>query len=154
MMIIGFLLILLAVVVIAYVVLATAGDAAVEVSYGVLNVQITPLWLFLAGVLTLLVAAVGFWMTGVGARRKARQSREMRELRKQAKEADRRAARTGQADVSRPAAPVDRTSGVDRPGTPDRPASTSTTDPRPGSTGGTTGHDSAGTQRNRLEPDR
>lgn len=95
MLVIGFLLILLAAAVIAYVLLATAGDPAVAISYGVLNVDITPLWLYLAGVLTLLVAAVGVWMLGAGARAKARRSREMRELRRQAKESDRNAARTG-----------------------------------------------------------
>lgn len=133
MLIIGFLLILLAAAVIAYVLLATAGDPTVEISYGVVNVEITPLWIYLAGVLTLLVAAVGVWMVGAGARTKARKAREVRELRKQAKEADRRAARSGDTVVR----PTDRpkTTTHPRPGTDVRP---STDQPGGGTTRPTT----------------
>lgn len=141
MLVIGFLLILLAAAVIAYVLLATAGDAAVGISYGVLNVDITPLWLYLAGVLTLLVAAVGVWMVGAGARTKARKAREVRELRKQAKEADRRATRTGDSQVS-PRVGAGGTTGART--APPASTRTTTTPPPPGP--GTT-------RRNPLDPD-
>lgn len=94
MLIFGLLLIILAAAVIAYMVAATANMDAVAINYGILNVELLPLWLYLAGVATLAVAALGFWMLGAGARSKARRAREVRELRKQAKEADRRATRT------------------------------------------------------------
>lgn len=146
MLVIGFLLILLAAAVIAYVLLATAGDPAVEISYGVLNVEITPLWLYLAGVLTLLVAAVGVWMVGAGARTKARKAREVRELRKQAKEADRRAARTGDPTV-RPGVGTGTDTTRTAPTTgPRTPSSAPPTTDRPGTTGTTT-------RRNPLDHD-
>ncbi|MFK5635774.1 MULTISPECIES: hypothetical protein [unclassified Ornithinimicrobium] len=94
MLIFGLLLILLAAAVIAYMVLATGGMDPVSINYGILNIEMLPLWLYLAGVATLAVAALGLWMAGAGARTKARRSREVRELRKQAKDADRRATRT------------------------------------------------------------
>lgn len=148
MLILGFLLILLAVAVIAYVLMATAGMAAVPVSYGVLNVEVPPLWLFLSGVLTLAVAAIGLWMVAAGARSKTRKAREVRELRKQAKEADRRATRSTDADrlgepghgARRPASGT----STSRPGTATSGPGTS---PSPG-TGPTA------PERNRLEPDR
>lgn len=145
MLILGFLLILLAAAVITYVLLATAGMTPVEVSYGVLNVEVAPLWLYLSGVLTLAVAAVGLWMVAAGARSKARKAREVRELRKQAKDADRRATRatdSGQLDQRPPA--------TGRPVT--GPSGTSTT--RPGSTAPRPGATSGPPERNRLEPDR
>lgn len=148
MLIIGFLLILLAAAVITYVLLATVGMTPVEVSYGVLNVEVTPLWLFLAGVLTLAVAAIGLWMVAAGARSKARKAREVRELRKQAKDADRRATRAtdaGQLDRHPQA------SGRPTTGPSGTPA------PRPGSAPGPAsgpGATPAPPERNRLEPDR
>lgn len=148
MLIIGLLLVLLAAAVIAYVLFATAGMTPVEVSYGVLNVEVAPLWLFLSGVLTLAVAAIGLWMVAAGARSKARKAREVRELRKQAKEADRRAVRaTDGSQLDRPATgrPA---SGHSATGAPTRPTS-----PPPGPTG--SGHGtSSSPERNRLEPDR
>lgn len=100
MLILGLLLILLAAAVIAYMVLATAGMPEVRLDYGILNVDLLPLWLYLAGLLTLAVAALGFWLAGAGARRKARQSREVRELRKQAKASDRRVERANDGSAS------------------------------------------------------
>jgi membrane protein implicated in regulation of membrane protease activity len=143
MLIIGFLLILLAAAVITYVLLATAGMAPVEVSYGVLNVEVAPLWLFLSGVLTLAVAAIGLWMVAAGTRSKARKAREVRELRKQAKEADRRAVRATdgtQLDGSSTGRPA-----TGAPGRPTAPP------PGPGSSRPGT---PASPERNRLEPDR
>lgn len=135
MLILGLLLLLLAAAVITYMVLATAGMATVPVDYGILNLDLQPLWLFLAGAGTVAVAAIGLWLMGAGARAKARQAKEVRELRKQAKEQDRRIQRSGDATAPR----VDRhpTSG---PSTaPQRP-----TIPGPGS----------GTERSRLDLDR
>jgi type VI protein secretion system component VasK len=141
MLIIGLLLLLAAVAVIAYVMLATAGMTPVEISYGVLNVEVAPLWLFLSGVITLAVGAIGIWLMAAGARSKARKAREVRELRKQAKEADRRAVRTSDADnLGQPSGMSGTTPTTARPG-----GST----PPPGSHPG-----AASTERNRLEPDR
>ncbi|MGD8149168.1 hypothetical protein [Ornithinimicrobium sp. Y1694] len=101
MLLIGLLLVLLAAAVITYVVVATAGMPDVRLDYGILNLDLPPLWLFLAGLLTLAVAALGFWMIGAGARAKARHAKEVRELRKQAKASDRRAERSGDATAPR-----------------------------------------------------
>ncbi|HSP61216.1 MAG TPA: hypothetical protein VLO09_09155 [Ornithinimicrobium sp.] len=143
MLIIGLLLILLAAAVVAYMLLATAGSPDVSIDYGVLNLEIPPLWLYLAGLATLAVAALGFWMVGAGARAKARRSREVRELRKQAKESDRRAVRSDDA------------SSLNRPGT--RPTTSgSTGTPTSGTTRspGTSSGTSAPTDRSRLDLDR
>lgn len=129
MLILGLLLLLLAVVVIAYMVLATAGMELVRLDYGMVNLEMPPLWLYLAGLLTLAVAALGFWLVGAGARRKARQAREVRELRKQAKASDRR---------------VDRA----HDGTSGHAGGTTSVQPRPGTGPGATG------DRSRLDLDR
>ena len=130
MLIFGLLLILLAAAVIAYMVVATNGMPEVTVDYGILNLEMPPLWLYLAGVLTLAVAALGFWMVGAGARRKARQAREVRELRKQAKAADRHTTRTQDREA------LDRQPTA-RPATPPSAAGPSTPGPGPTtSTGG------------------
>lgn len=93
MVVFGLILLLVALAVIAYMWLATAGMDPVSIDYGFLNVELSPLWLFFAGGITLAVATSGLWLMGVGARSGARRAREMRELRKQAKEADRRSER-------------------------------------------------------------
>lgn len=142
MLIIGVILILLAAAVITYVLLATAGMLPVEIEYGPLNVEVQPLWLYLAGVLTLAVAALGLWMAAAGARRKARKAREVRELRKQAAGTDRRGGRTTTTD--RRGAVTGSGTGTGTTGA-SGPGSGTTT--RPGTT-------PASTERNRLEPDR
>lgn len=134
MLIFGLLLVLLAAAVITYMVLATAGMPNVQIDYGILNLDIQPLWLYLAGLLTLAVAALGFWLIGAGARIKARRAREVRELRKQAKAQDRRVERSGDATAGR--------SGT-----------TQTTTPRPGTGTGTPGA-TGSTDRSRLDLDR
>lgn len=139
MIIIGLLLILLAAAVVAYMLLATAGTAAVSIDYGILNLEMPPLWLYLAGLATLAVAALGFWMVGAGARAKTRRAREVRELRKQAKEADRRAVRTGDAST------LDRPTASGTTGAPAR-----STHSGPGTTSGSTGSQ----DRSRLDLDR
>lgn len=145
MIIIGLLLILLAAAVVAYMLLATAGAPAVSIDYGILNLELPPLWLYLAGLATLAVAALGFWLVGAGARAKTRRAREVRELRKQAKESDRRAVRTGDAStLDRPAARPT-TTGSGASGTGAR-----STQAGPGTTSGTT----APQDRSRLDLDR
>jgi hypothetical protein len=134
MLIFGLLLVLLAAAVITYMVLATAGMPNVQIDYGILNLDIQPLWLYLAGLLTLAVAALGFWLVGAGARSKAKRAREVRELRKQAKAQDRRVERSGDATAGR--------SGT-----------TQTTTPRPGTGTGTPGA-TGSTDRSRLDLDR
>lgn len=147
MLIIGFLLILASAAVIAYLVLATAGMPAVEISYGVLNVEVPPLWLFLSGVLALAVAAIGVWMVATGARSKARKAKEVRELRRQAKNADRRASRATDASALDQRAPVTGRAT-------DRPTGTTAPPPTAGGYGARPGTPPAAPERNRLEPDR
>lgn len=91
MIVFGLVLLILAVVVIAYVWLATAGMSPVSIDYGILNVELAPLWFFFAGGITLAVATSGIWLMGVGAKASARRAKEMRELRRAAQESDRRA---------------------------------------------------------------
>lgn len=95
MIVFGAVLLILALVVIAYVWLATAGMPEISVDYGVLNVQLSPLWFFFAGGITLAVATSGLWLMGVGAKASARKAKEVRELRRQAKESERRTERDG-----------------------------------------------------------
>lgn len=166
MLIIGLLLVLLAAAVIAYMVVATAGMPDVRLDYGILNLEMPPLWLYLAGLLTLAVAALGFWMLGAGARIKARRAREVRELRKQAKEADRRAVRADDARTAgeRPSTgPLGTRPTTASGSTPSSTSAPHTSTPRtstpsstpPGSTppGPTTTSTNPATERNRLEPD-
>lgn len=155
MLIFGLLLVLLAAAVITYMVLATAGESAIPLDYGILNVEMQPLWLFLAGAATVAVAAIGLWLMAVGARSKARRAKEMRELRKQAKDQDRRIERSGDATAPRTGRTT--TSGHDspqRPATIPGPASNS----RPGDstygTGTSTDRDVPQADRSRLDLDR
>jgi membrane protein implicated in regulation of membrane protease activity len=140
MLILGLLLLLAAAAVVTYTVLATVGMADVRLDYGILNIDLPPLWLYLAGLLTLAVAALGLWMVGAGARSKARRAREVRELRKQAKVQDRRVERADDATTGR--------------GTTARPSTGSTAPgsvpPRPGSTPPAGG----AADRSRLDLDR
>ena len=101
MLILGLLLLLLAAAVITYMILATNGMTDVHLDYGILNLDLPPLWLYLAGAITVAVAAIGLWLMAAGARAKARQAREVRALRKQAKESERRVERSGDASAPR-----------------------------------------------------
>lgn len=120
MIVFGLVLLILAIVVIAYVWLATAGMSPVSIDYGVLNVELSPLWFFFAGGITLAVATSGLWLIGVGAKASTRRAKEMRELRRQAKESERRTER----DQDRAALGSDR----DRRGS--APGGSSTSAPR------------------------
>lgn len=140
MLIIGLLLLLLAAAIITYMVLATAGEPAMHLDYGILNLELEPLWLYLSGAATVAVAAIGLALMAAGARSKARKAREVRELRKQAKDQDRRVERSGDATAPR----LPRTGSTTRPTTSTgrdtaaRPGTTSTSGgpARPGSAPG------------------
>lgn len=93
MVVFGLILLILAILVIGYVWLATGGMAPVSIDYGILNVELSPLWFFFAGGITLAVATSGLWLMGVGAKASARRAKEVRELRRQAQDADRRTQR-------------------------------------------------------------
>lgn len=93
MVIFGLILLLLALAVIGFMWFATAGMASVNIDYGILNVSLTPFWLFVAGGIALAAATCGLWIMAVGARTRTRKAKEVRELRRQAKDADRRAER-------------------------------------------------------------
>lgn len=93
MVVLGLILLLVALAVVIYMWLATRGMDPVQISYGILNVEITPIWLFVVGGITLAAATSGLWLLAVGTRSKARRAREVRELRRQAKDSDRRVER-------------------------------------------------------------
>lgn len=86
MVIFGLILLLVALAVVLYMWLATRGMDPVQITYGPLNVDITPIWLFVVGGITLAAATCGIWLLAVGARSKARKAKEVRELRRQAKD--------------------------------------------------------------------
>lgn len=138
MIIFGVILLVLALLVIAYMWLATAGMEPIPITYGVLNLDISPVWLFFLGGITLAAATCALWLLGVGAKSQRRRSKEVRELRRQAaaKDANRRAARTGDAaNVDRPSATGTAGTGTGATGTSQ--ASSRTGDqgpilPRPG----------------------
>lgn len=83
MVVFGLVLLVVALAVIAYMWLATRGMDPAQISYGFLNVDVTPFWMFLAGGITLAVATCGLWLMAVGARSRARRAKEVRELRRQ-----------------------------------------------------------------------
>lgn len=85
MVVFGLVLVALAAVVIAYMWLALADATPMSIDYGFLNVELTPLWIFFAGGITLAALTCGLWLMGVGAKSQARRSKEMRQLKKQAR---------------------------------------------------------------------
>ncbi|KUG51830.1 hypothetical protein AVL62_07745 [Serinicoccus chungangensis] len=117
MVVFGVVLLLLALAVIIYMWLATRGMDPVQISYGVLNVDLTPIWLFAIGGIALAAATSGLWLLAVGTRAKARRAREVRELRRQAKDSDRRTER--ERDAARLGSTEGRTTGTDGPATKD-----------------------------------
>lgn len=124
MVIFGLILLLLAVAVIVYMWLATTGMTPIDIDYGILNVSLTPFWLFVAGGVALAAATSGLWLLGVGTRSKARKSKEMRELRRQAKEADRRAERASDSASLDRAPATDRATSTGRTTSPGRTTTT------------------------------
>ena len=117
MVVFGVVLLLVALAVMVYMWLATRGMDPVQISYGVLNVEITPIWLFVVGGITLAAATSGLWLLAVGTRSKARRAREVRELRRQAKDSDRRTER--ERDAARLGSTDGRQQGTDGPATRD-----------------------------------
>lgn len=127
MVVLGLILLVLALAVVAYMWFATGDSSAVGIDYGILNVDLHPFWLFVAGGITLAAATCGLWMMAVGTRSKARKAKEVRELRRQAKEADRRAVRADDASsLDRPAGSTGRPGYGTAPG-----RATGTTEGRP-----------------------
>lgn len=120
MVVFGLILLLVALAVVIYMWLATRGMDPVQISYGILNVEITPIWLFVVGGITLAAATSGLWLLAVGTRSKARRAREVRELRRQAKDSDRRVERERDAQQLGSEG-SGRTSATRRPATTDSP---------------------------------
>ena len=145
MIIFGLVLLILAIIVIAYVWLATGGMSPISVDYGILNVELSPLWFFFAGGITLAVATSGLWLMGVGAKSSARKAKEVRELRRQAKESDRSAERgrdragLGKGSDRGTATSAPERRAGDAADTPARPGGTTSTGSAT-STGATGGH--------------
>lgn len=119
MVIVGVILLLAALAVIAFVYLATQDMTPLVIDYGFLNVSVSPLWLFLAGGLTLAVATSACWIIGVGTRINQKRRAEVKRLRAQAQASGRT---PGQ---SRPAA--------EREAQPTTGRQTQTQTPRPSS---------------------
>ncbi|WP_130012612.1 hypothetical protein [Serinicoccus sediminis] len=147
MVVFGVVLLLVALAVIIYMWLATRGMDPVQISYGVLNVDLTPIWLFAIGGIALAAATSGLWLLAVGTRSKARRAREVRELRRQAKDSDRRAER--QRDADRLGSSDDNRQRTDPARTEDRSSTPILPRQTPGSgsgtgQGGTTGRPTTG----------
>ena len=152
MVVFGLVLLVVALAVIAYMWLATRGMDPAQISYGFLNVEVTPFWMFLAGGITLAVATCGLWLMAVGARSRARRAKEVRELRRQA-------GTNGSQGTGQTRDGASGSAGGSTAKAGGRPASTASTAqrsdpilPRPGGSGtGTTGSSS---RPNSLDVDR
>lgn len=84
MIVLGLLLILVAVGVTVFVVIApTATSQIIEVPAGAITVSTSPLAMFLAGAASLVVLGLGYALISGGTRRKARSRKELRTLRKE-----------------------------------------------------------------------
>lgn len=116
----GLILVLLAVVVVAYVWFATRELPAMEIDWGVFTAQLTPFQLFVVGAATILVLAIGAAMLMAGLRKQRAKRAEIKRLRQEVK-----ASETARQDHPAPAAPTRR--GTE---TATRPASTESTGPR------------------------
>lgn len=160
MVVFGLVLLVLALAVIAYMWFATRGVESAQISYGFLNIDVTPFWMFLAGGITLAVATCGLWLMAVGARSRARRSKEVRQLRRQAQESG----RTGSGTTTGTGAGHDRATDA-RGGATDRNTAAGTTGsgqdrpilPRQSSTGHGTGTVTSTTDQQRsnsLDVDR
>ena len=131
---IGLILVLLAVVVVAYVWFATSELPAMEIDWGVFTAELTPFQLFVVGAATVLVLSIGAAMLMAGLRKQREKRAEIKHLRKEVRAGD--AARDDRpAPETRPAATaantrethVDREVGPSAPTQPiqqDRPEQT------------------------------
>lgn len=83
MIVLGLLLILVAIGVTVFVVIApTATSQIIEVPAGAITVSTSPLAMFLAGAASLVLLGLGYALISGGTRRKARSRKELRQLRK------------------------------------------------------------------------
>lgn len=145
MVIVGLILLLLAAAVIAFMVVATQGMAPVDIDYGILNISISPLWLFLAGGLTLAVATSALWLIGVGIRRATKKRAEVKELRKQALVAERKGADTGRGARRSPAvASAEAPSGANPAASPPASPAPSSAPPGPATGAASTSGETSG----------
>lgn len=84
MIVLGLLLILIAAGVTVFVVIApTATSQIIEVPAGALTISTSPLAMFLAGAVSLILLGLGYALISGGTRRKARSRKELRQLRKE-----------------------------------------------------------------------
>lgn len=84
MIVLGLLLILVAVGVTVFVVIApTATSQIIEVPAGAITISTSPLAMFLAGAASLVLLGLGYALISGGTRRKARSRKELRQLRKE-----------------------------------------------------------------------
>jgi len=83
MIVLGLLLILVAIGVTVFVVIApTATSQIIEVPAGAITISTSPLAMFLAGAASLVLLGLGYALISGGTRRKARSRKELRQLRK------------------------------------------------------------------------
>lgn len=83
MLALGLILVLIVVVVVVFVVIATSGLDPIAIDYGVFSADLTPLQLFLLGVGTVLVLALGVVVLAAGMRKQRTKNAEVKRLRKE-----------------------------------------------------------------------
>ncbi len=84
----GLILVLLAVIVVIYVLIATGGEPAMKIDWFVFSADITPLGLFLLGAATVLVLSIGSVLLSIGLKRSGAKRAEVKKLRKEVKAKD------------------------------------------------------------------
>lgn len=82
MLVLGILLIVLALIVFGFMYFGTMDLPSMEIDLGIITVQLTPLGLYIAGAVTLIVLAVGLQLLFLGLRAQRRRHKEVKELRK------------------------------------------------------------------------
>lgn len=85
---IGLILIILAIIVIAYVIFATRDLEVLTIDWGIVQTDLSPLQLFFLGAVTVLVLSIGSGMLGVGLKRAGAKRAEVKRLRKEVKAQD------------------------------------------------------------------
>lgn len=90
MVLLGVLLILVALVVVAYMLFGTQGLGQIEIDLGVFTALLTPLQIFLTGVASILVLSTGSALLAAGLARKRTRRSEVKALRRQVKQTERR----------------------------------------------------------------
>jgi hypothetical protein len=84
----GLILVLLAVVVVAYVWFATRELPAMEIDWGVFTAELTPFQLFVVGAATILVLSIGTAMLLAGLRKQREKRAEIKHLRREVRAGD------------------------------------------------------------------